>query len=130
MKLTSSQLRKIIREELNRALTEIFDEDDEYAAEEAAEAAEEERYFKEKLPSMKIEDKWMDMNSSLVGLTPHGMRPSAFLEELFLGGQLAKKDEEEVIALLKYYDITREELPALIKYGASLSFTPGTAAKD
>jgi len=156
MKLTSSQLRKIIREELKAVcadklyIAEMFetssdprgapypgarDDDDsfeqeaEYAAEEAAEAAEEERYFKEKLPSMTIEDKWMHMNPYLVSLTPPGMRPSAFLEELFLGGKLGAEDAAKVNTLLNHYEITPEELPALIKHGGSLAFTPGAAAR-
>ena len=95
MKLTSSQLRKIIREELESALVESS-----------------------------VESKWLDMNTDLVNLMSslgiYGIRPSAFLEELFLGGQLAKEDAAEVSAMLHDYKVTPEELTDLIKHGKTL----------
>lgn len=98
MKLTSSQLRKIIREELS-------------------EAADPQQAL---LPD-ELKSKWMDMNadvlSVMASLGMHDMRPSAFLESLL-----------PLLELLREEELSIEELQLMIEYGKTLySRTDATA---
>ena len=90
MKLTSSQLRKIIREELS-------------------EAADPQQAL---LPA-ELKSKWMDMNAEVVNIMAslgiHDMRPPAFLEMVAAGQDL-----------LNAWEVSPEDLQLMIKYGKTL----------
>jgi len=101
MKLTSSQLRKIIREELS-------------------EAADPQQAL---LPA-ELKSKWMDMNAEVVDLMrsfgiPERMRPSAFLEMVAAGQDL-----------LNAWEVSPEDLQLMLKYGKTLYSRTDAAAED